>query len=89
MAKVEIRKTGDCDFRVTVIEGERQTSHTVRVEVGFAKRMFCAPENLVEETFHFLLEHEPKEAILSSFDIPETVIRYFPNFERELRLRLK
>jgi hypothetical protein len=89
MAKIEIKKTGDCDFKVSVVDGKRPTFHTVRVEVGFSKRMFSNPEKLVKETFLFLLEHEPKEAILSSFDIPETVIRYFPNFERELRSRLK
>jgi hypothetical protein len=38
---------------------------------------------VVEAAFRFLLDREPKEAILSRFDI--TVIsRYFPEFEREL-----
>ena len=38
-------------------------------------------EELVRRSFEFLLEREPKESILSRFDL--TVIsRYFPEYER-------
>ena len=41
------------------------------------------PERCLEATFRFLLDREPKESILTRFDV--TVIsRYFPEFEREL-----
>jgi hypothetical protein len=41
------------------------------------------PERCVEAAFRFLLDREPKESILSRFDV--TVIsRYFPEFEQEL-----
>jgi hypothetical protein len=41
----------------------------------------------VTESFRFLLEREPKESILGSFDL--TVIgRYFPEYEREIAKRL-
>ncbi|MFQ6117921.1 MAG: hypothetical protein ACE5LQ_06610, partial [Candidatus Bipolaricaulia bacterium] len=45
------------------------------------------PERLVEQSFRFLLEREPKEAILKRFDL--TVIsRYFPEYEEEIARRL-
>ena len=50
--------------------------------------MLCAirgPRRVLslEAAFRFLLDREPKEAILGRFDV--TVIsRYFPEFEREL-----
>ncbi|MFQ6033274.1 MAG: hypothetical protein ACE5LD_02970 [Candidatus Bipolaricaulia bacterium] len=45
------------------------------------------PERLVEQSFRFLLEREPKEAILKRFDL--TVIsRYFPEYEGEIARRL-
>jgi hypothetical protein len=45
------------------------------------------PETMVTESFRFLLEREPKESILRSFDL--TVIsRYFPEYEREIAQRL-
>ena len=45
------------------------------------------PEELIRKSFEFLLEHEPKESILSRFDL--TVIsRYFPEYEGEIKKRL-
>ena len=44
-------------------------------------------ERLVHETFAFLLEREPKESILRTFDL-DIVRRYFPEYEREIRRRL-
>jgi hypothetical protein len=42
-----------------------------------------SPERCIEAAFRFLLDREPKEAILRRFDV--TVISsYFPEFEREL-----
>ena len=44
-------------------------------------------EQLVRKSFEFLLEREPKESILRSFNL--TVIsRYFPEYEREIRRAL-
>ena len=46
------------------------------------------PEECVRAAFAFLLDHEPKESILSRFDIT-TIGRYFPSFERDLSKYLK
>lgn len=45
------------------------------------------PGQLVEETFRFLLEREPKESILPTFDL-DTVSNYFPEYEQEISGRL-
>ena len=44
-------------------------------------------ERLVQATFTFLLEREPKESILRAFDL-DVVSRYFPEYEHEIRRRL-
>jgi hypothetical protein len=44
-------------------------------------------ERVVEASFAFLLEREPRESILRSFDLSE-ISRYFPEYERELRRAL-
>lgn len=44
-------------------------------------------ERLVRETFDFLLEREPRTAILSSFDL-SVVGRYFPEYPDEIRRRM-
>ena len=45
------------------------------------------PEKVVEKSFEFLLEREPKENILQEFDI--TVIsHYYPDFISEIEKKL-
>jgi len=44
------------------------------------------PTELVRRSFEFLLAREPKESILSSFGL-STIVRYFPEYEREIRRR--
>ena len=42
------------------------------------------PTDLVRRSFAFLLEREPKEAILRSFDLP-IIGRFFPEYEATIR----
>lgn len=41
-------------------------------------------EELIKESFEFLLEREPKESILSRFNL-RVINQYFPEFEEEIR----
>jgi len=43
--------------------------------------------DLVEASFAFLLEREPKESILRDFDLI-VIGRYFPQYEQEIGHRL-
>lgn len=86
---VEVRADGDA-FAVTVREGGGTTEHRVRIPEGYASELGLEdadPVALVEESFAFLLEREPKESILSSFDV-SVVGRYFPEYEHEIASRL-
>ena len=77
-------------FDVAVREQGSQTRHSVTLKKRDYEKLTdgeASPEALVSESFRFLLEREPKESILSSFDL--TVIsRYFPEYEREIAKRL-
>jgi hypothetical protein len=79
------------EFQVIVKEGQGETRHRVTLKKADYERLSgdrAEPERLVTESFRFLLEHEPKESILRSFDL--TVIgRYFPEYEREIVERLQ
>ena len=93
MAKIDV-STSEWDdgyqFEVTVQEGGSQSRHSVTLKKTDYERLTggeASPEDLVTESFRFLLEREPKESILSSFDL--TVIsRYFPEYDREIKTRL-
>jgi hypothetical protein len=47
----------------------------------------CDHEALVDESFRFLLEREPKESIMKRFEI-SVIERYFPEYPDEIRLRM-
>jgi hypothetical protein len=77
---------------VTIDDGRGTTAHDVTVATEDATNLATATdaadvERLVYETIAFLLEREPKESILRSFDLT-VVSRYFPEFEAEIRSRL-
>jgi hypothetical protein len=93
MATIEVKKSDHGDsygFQVTVREGGSESHHRVTLRKADYERLAggkASPEALVTESFRFLLEREPKESILGSFDL--TVIgRYFPKYEREITKRL-
>jgi hypothetical protein len=76
----------------SIDDGRGTSAHDVTVATDDAVDLAAAAdvadvERLVYETFAFLLEREPKESILRTFDL--TVVgRYFPEFEHEIRSRL-
>jgi hypothetical protein len=73
------------EFRVTVRKGRGSTEHHVTMSTATHRKLGgnAAPEELIRAAFAFLLDREPKESILSRFDV--TVIgHYFPEFERQL-----
>jgi hypothetical protein len=89
-ARVDVEKINEGEFRVRVIEGKSQTSHTVTLTAAGYERIASGkvePAELVRMSFEFLLENEPKESILTRFDLP-VIGRYFPDFEREMKRRL-
>ena len=64
--------------RVTLREADRQRLGGKDVSA----------EQLIEESFRFLLQRESNTSILSSFDLP-VIGKYFPEYVREIRKQLK
>jgi hypothetical protein len=74
-------------FHVTVRDGGSATAHDVTVSADDLERLGShhrSPEDFVFACFEFLLEREPKESILSEFDV-SVIGRYFPEFESRIR----
>jgi hypothetical protein len=66
------------------------TTHHVSVSSADLERLAGAgveARQLVEESFAFMLEREPRESILREFELP-LIGRYFPEYEGEIRRRL-
>ena len=47
-----------------------------------------SPDDLVRASFTFLLEREPPESIMRSFDLP-IIARFFADYPDEMRRRLR
>ena len=88
---VECRRADDgwrCDVRTG--DDVDATQHAVTVMAATLANL--APEDgdpvrLVTESFRFLLEREPRESILRTFELP-VIGRYFPDWEEQVRTRL-
>lgn len=73
-----------CDVRVGDDDGA--TRHRVTVRDATMRGLAPAaedPTELVRRSFDFLLEREPRESILSAFDL-EVIGRYFPEWPRAI-----
>jgi hypothetical protein len=92
MAEIDVKSTdrGDSyEFQVIVREGGGQTQHRVTLKKSDYRQLVgdqTNPDALVEESFRFLLEREPKESILRSFDLM-VIGRYFPEYQQEIARR--
>ncbi len=89
MAEIHVQRLNDTQFRLEIHEGASRTIHTVTANVDDLQRYGgdVRPETLIEKSFEFLLEREPKESILRVFDLP-IIEQYFPEYPEHIRLRL-
>lgn len=87
---ITVRKVDNATFEVTVEKGTA-TTHTVTVSPAYYEKLTnksVGPEELVRQSFVFLLERESNTSILRSFDLP-VIGRYFPEYEKTIRGMLK
>ncbi|HRN89606.1 hypothetical protein [Hyphomicrobium sp.] len=88
-AQIVVLRTGADDpfkFLVEVRDADGQSQYDVTLQHDTYRRISgekFAPETCVEAAFRFLLDREPKQSILSSFDIDQ-ISQYFPEIERTL-----
>ena len=68
---------------VKLSDEQGTSTHHVRVTRDDLERLAPGatdPDDLVRRSFTFLLQREPRESILRSFDLP-LIGRYFPEYE--------
>ena len=77
----------DESFKVVVSDGGRERDYTVTVDGAYHQKLASSGETkieLIRRSFEFLLEREPMESILSSFDL-KVINRYFPEYESSIK----
>ena len=90
MSEIEVTRTDVeqflSQFHVRVTDAGSTTEHDVTLSRGDHERLgggFPSPDAFIRACFEFLLEREPKESILPSFDVSQ-IATYFPEFDREI-----
>lgn len=85
---INVKHLAGEEWQVT-IEAGVTTEHRVRVARADLERYGAgrSAEDLLRESFRFLLERESNTSILGSFDLV-VITRYFPEYEAEIRRRM-
>lgn len=84
--EIAVRTSGNDVYEVTVTDADGSaTVHSVTATTADIDRWGggCEGAVLVEASFRFLLDREPKEAILTRFDLP-VIARYFPEYPEKI-----
>jgi hypothetical protein len=81
MKAIRVTHRDGAVYDVTLGVGRGMTTHEVTVWPSDVARYapHATPEQLIEASFAFLLEHEPADAILRRFELP-VIERYFPEY---------
>ncbi|MEE8490230.1 MAG: hypothetical protein V3S60_01200 [Acidimicrobiia bacterium] len=89
MAVITVTKQPGDQYLVVVQDGGSSSQHRVTVSLDQLEDLGggASAEELIEASFGFLLEREPKESILSEFELP-VIGRYFPEYPGDIRRRL-
>jgi bifunctional DNA-binding transcriptional regulator/antitoxin component of YhaV-PrlF toxin-antitoxin module len=88
--RIQAREMGPHEYAVTVTEGTLTTNHRVTVPEDLRADLGVAgadEQQLVTESFAFLLEKEPSTAIYEEFPL-DVILDRFPDFADEIRARL-
>jgi hypothetical protein len=88
MAEIEVTRAAETDqaweFDVTVREANGHRTHRMtlsRADLADLRGEGGDAEGFVRDCFEFLLAREPKESIMSRFDVRD-IGRYFPEFRK-------
>lgn len=89
MAVITVQHEAGDRYLVVVQDGGSSSQHRVTVRPAELEDLGgdASVEELIEASFEFLLEREPKESILSEFELP-VIGRYFPDYPADIRRRL-
>ncbi|HKY60067.1 MAG TPA: hypothetical protein VJP59_03560 [Gemmatimonadota bacterium] len=90
MAEIQVSPEGGDVYRVRVTETDGSSEHEVTATPAEVAAYGAGAEavTLIEESFRFLLEREPRRSILGRFSLP-VIARYFPEYPREIQRRLR
>lgn len=81
MVEVDVQRLESERFGVTIVEDGSKSVHEVTATKKEVDLLCsdCEPERVVEASIRFLLDREPKESIMSRFDL-DVIATFFPDY---------
>lgn len=86
---ITVNKQDENTFQVTIDEDNSSSTHTVTLDDKYHKKLtggVIPKEDLIKKSFEFLLEREPKESIMSKFDL-KVINKFFPEYESYISMQ--
>ena len=86
---IKVEKISKGEFEVTVEDEGTGTKHIITLEDNYYERLTqgkITEKELIKRSFEFLLKREPKESILSRFNL-KVINRYFPEYEEKIKIK--
>lgn len=87
---IEVKKINEQEYMVTIKEENNSSEHLVTLDDEYYRELTdekISKDTLIKRSFEFLLKREPKESILSKFDL-RIINNYFPEYENEIKNNL-
>jgi len=84
---INVEKKSQHEFIVTVEEGGTRREYTVNLDDEYYQELTggkITKQELIRNSFEFLLEREPKESVLAKFNL-RIISQYFPEFEERIK----
>jgi len=85
---IEVKKINEQEYVVTIKEENGSSKHLVILDDEYYRELTdekISKDALIKRSFEFLLKREPKESILSKFDL-RIINNYFPEYESEIKV---
>jgi hypothetical protein len=80
---IDVNKKDENIFEVTIDDNGSKATKTVTLDDKYHKKTtggIIPKEETIRKSIEFLLEREPKESIMSKFNLKD-IVKFFPEFE--------
>ncbi|MCK4358129.1 MAG: hypothetical protein KAW92_05195 [Candidatus Cloacimonetes bacterium] len=85
---IKVKKINEQEYMITIKEENSSSNHLVTLDDEYYRELTdekISKDALIKRSFEFLLKREPKEYILSKFNL-RIINNYFPEYESEIKV---
>ncbi|MGM0441950.1 MAG: hypothetical protein ACQEQC_05990 [Elusimicrobiota bacterium] len=84
---IKVKSISETEFKVEIIDQKSEEEYRVTLDKDYYQKLTKgkkSPEDLIKDSFEFLLKRESKEMIISRFNL-KVISKYFPEYEEKIK----